>query len=753
MNKKFIFFFICLLWFIPELRSQQTYTSGKTTLEFQVFSVEQINTNGLDFCPVVTGNKLVFVSEREIDYVNYGENRFDNEAYLTIQVSQMEKIKDTVQYSKTKLLSNRISTLEHSGPITFSADGNYTVFSRVKFYKIGRKRKKIPQLYSAEKENGTWKNTKLLSFNSSDYSLGHPSLSSNGQYLYFAAEMPNGQGGKDIYVTKREGESWGIPQNLGPDVNSPKNEVFPFIYRDTILFFSSDGYRGLGGLDVFMTSKDSDEWENIVHLDANINSKDDDFGLFLFGSDSTQGYFSSNREGGLGKDDIYRVRVKWTGPEILKSIAGRFKFETLPYEDKTGLKIFLVNDRGVIIDSAFTDKKGNFVFTNLPYDENFILKIAEQSSNLHLILLDSNNEQIAELSNNPKGEFIYKELSYNRFKGTSFLYEVDTVGLIEEDFTKSVSGQFNFQTLPGKGASGLKVLLISDDGELIYTAFTDDYGNFNFENLPYDKNFTIKTEEYIPGMELLVFNNDKLVAKLASNAEGKFIYVKLSYKSINQLAMMDAGEANTLMKDNFIDLLRGMGKSDIDDRKVTVFSLDKSSAFVFDVIEKKQSGNLSLMQGTNVGLCPETTNLTLEEQDECLDISIEELLSEAEDLIGFQQKTKRKFTSDTIYFDYNSYALTKDTKKILDYFINMFGGNAALKMEIKAYADLRGTVKYNLNLSQQRAESVLDHVFSKGVQKSKLSAIGMGVADPGNDCADCTEEQFRLQRKAVLRVY
>ncbi|WP_338873250.1 carboxypeptidase regulatory-like domain-containing protein [Spirosoma sp. SC4-14] len=208
----------------------------------------------------------------------------------------------------TQRFSKALNTKYHEGPATFSHDGNRIFFTRNN-YNEGKSKKSAEginklKIYTARQDNGTWGDVEELPFNSDEYSVGHPSLSRDEQLLYFVSDMPGGLGGTDIYVSRYLNGQWGRPVNLGPTVNTKGNELFPFIDDANNLYFSSDGRGGLGGLDIFYAPLSNGlTARSIEHLDAPINSREDDFGLITDAS-RRAGYFSSNRQD--GSDDIYR---------------------------------------------------------------------------------------------------------------------------------------------------------------------------------------------------------------------------------------------------------------------------------------------------------------------------------------------------------------------------------------------------------------------------------------------------------------
>lgn len=214
---------------------------------------------------------------------------------------------DTRPVNPVQKFSKSLNTRYHEGPATFSADGSRIIFTRNN-YNDGRTRKSSEgvnklKLYTGEQQNGAWINVEELPFNSDEYSVGHPTLSRDGITLYFASDMPGGQGGSDIYVVQRINNRWGKPVNLGPTVNTKGNELFPFVDENGNLYFSSDGRRGLGGLDVFMATMVGISPQSVEHLNAPLNSPQDDFGLITDGNRQS-GYFSTNRFD--KSDDILR---------------------------------------------------------------------------------------------------------------------------------------------------------------------------------------------------------------------------------------------------------------------------------------------------------------------------------------------------------------------------------------------------------------------------------------------------------------
>ncbi|MEI6508520.1 MAG: OmpA family protein [Bacteroidota bacterium] len=166
---------------------------------------------------------------------------------------------------------------------------------------------KFCRIYQATASGTVWTDPQPLAFSTDSFTCGHPTLSKDGQIMYFTSDMPGGYGGKDLwFVTySKRSKSWGDPVNLGPEINTAGDEMFPFIHEDGTLYFSSNGHMGLGGFDIFYTKGSGTSWGDPINMKSPINSGADDFSLIL-GKDKENGYFASNREGGKGQDDIYR---------------------------------------------------------------------------------------------------------------------------------------------------------------------------------------------------------------------------------------------------------------------------------------------------------------------------------------------------------------------------------------------------------------------------------------------------------------
>ncbi len=275
------------------------------------------NTNQAEFGPIKIGDELILTSSKKpLIYKNNG---------LPFLGLYKARLKSPGEIEKLELFSaNLLDANANEGTPAFSKDGNTMVFARGN---SGKSKDPSPDvdLYISTKRDGNWSTPERLAISDSIGWDGSPAFSRDGKTLYFSSNRRGGKGGLDLYRAPMDNSGrFGRPINLGSTINTRGNELFPYVSEDGKLYFSSDGHPSLGGLDLFVASRSGDEIQ-IEHLGVPINSVGDDFGLFL--ADSTQGYFSSNRVGGKGDDDIYYFEStgsedRWWSNEIMISESG-----------------------------------------------------------------------------------------------------------------------------------------------------------------------------------------------------------------------------------------------------------------------------------------------------------------------------------------------------------------------------------------------------------------------------------------------
>ncbi|MEM8909044.1 MAG: OmpA family protein, partial [Bacteroidota bacterium] len=270
-----------------------------TTIE----NLYQLNSKDLDFSPIPYRDGIVFTSTRK-PQKQWLKNLFKKE-FSHLFYAQQNANGDFVA---PQALSGAINGRLNEGTATFSADGQTMIFTRNSTQKNSCGYYEL-QLYSAQLEADQWEQVEALPLNNEQYTNCHPSLSADGQRLYFVSNRPGGYGGMDLYVSERINQHWQQPKNLGPEVNSPQHELFPHIDPNGQLFFSSDAPGGWGQLDLYVAQLQSDQsWAPRRNLGQPFNSPEDDFG-WAIAADGQSGWLSSNRAGGMGGDDLYRWQI------------------------------------------------------------------------------------------------------------------------------------------------------------------------------------------------------------------------------------------------------------------------------------------------------------------------------------------------------------------------------------------------------------------------------------------------------------
>jgi outer membrane protein OmpA-like peptidoglycan-associated protein len=280
------------------------------------------NSNKNDFSPAICGNQLVFASDREHNEILKRTNMWTGNPFselYAVTVDQTGAQPGDFHYGPANKFSKGLNSKFNDAVVSFTPDLQMVYFTRNNYIggKTGRSEEGLVRLkiYSARRTaSGEWTDLESLPFNSDEYNTAHPSISPDGKRLYFSSNMPGGYGGMDLYVSQFSDKHWSAPVNLGINVNTEGDEMFPFIASDNRLYFASNGLIGLGGLDLYYTSSKGkiDQWNLPVNLGAPINSTHDDFGI-TFGKDLTWGFFSSDREHGAGGDDIFSFK-KYASP-------------------------------------------------------------------------------------------------------------------------------------------------------------------------------------------------------------------------------------------------------------------------------------------------------------------------------------------------------------------------------------------------------------------------------------------------------
>ncbi|MFK7750615.1 MAG: OmpA family protein [Kordia sp.] len=344
------------------------------------FKLEKVGFNSelSDFAPAFYQNKLTFASNRSNRGATKRIHDWNEQPFLDLyQVNIVsEDAKNTVEK-----MPKVINSQYHESTAVYTKDGNTFYFTRNNYtdkqYKEDDNGTNKLKLYRATRKNNKW-NVAELPFNSDQYSVAHPALSADEKTLYFASDMPGGKGQSDLYKIAIKGTEFGEPENLGEIINTEGRETFPFISKDNKLYFSSDGHVGLGGLDVFVSTIDkTNAYREVFNLGRPINSPEDDF-TFIINETTGSGYFASNREGGIGDDDIYN----FTQTQKIISKCSQ-QLEGIVLDEQTNnpianAKVLLLDNDNNMIDQTFAKDDGSFAFA-LDCDAPYAIRAAKEN--------------------------------------------------------------------------------------------------------------------------------------------------------------------------------------------------------------------------------------------------------------------------------------------------------------------------------------------------------------------------------------
>jgi outer membrane protein OmpA-like peptidoglycan-associated protein/tetratricopeptide (TPR) repeat protein len=765
------------------------------SMEYKVKNMETINTNKSEFSPFVMNNKLMFIAEREqFDFVNYSVDDYSGQPFMNMYVSNL----DGFEAEKSKKFSGRINSYYHDGPGCLTADGQTLYFTRVDY--VSKKgyvnRSKI---FSAKANGKSWKDIKPIELNNDDYSIAHPSISADGLELYFTSNMPGGYGGKDLYVSKKEGDVWGAPVNLGPDINTSGDEMFPSIRKDGVLFFSSNGLPGFGGLDIYSAKLIQGKWILNRNEGLNLNSSTDDFGITFL--NDTVGYFSSNRPGGKGLDDIYLYNFKNKSAVV----EGTVLLTENKRDYAKAKKVLLLDEFGNVIDSMYTDAKGYFAFKNLDGDKKYMAAVIEDDPELvgkARFYLSERDSTIHRVTNKYKdSRFVFRNLPVDPNALPDLYTEDDLV------FAGTIRTGNN-----GVPLANAKLKIINDYGDVVEETTTNEYGAFAFRNIPSDQNYLVALEEgdikLAEGTKIILTNKAGKDVRTFYKGKDRFTFKVLTADK-TLLEDMDAEDVNLVM--GIYGYMYDQDKKPIVNAKIKIKeedgsneqewttlstgkfnfkNLDAEKNYIFEADENDPSlaGVKRIYIADSKGRIYKIVDMTggkfsfkILEVDkfsmgafvvEDPTMKIEEIKKQKE-LAKNDPKVIEKKPAvvkpaepeeesemtvtivENIYYAYGDYSIGAEGKEILDKAADALTDYPKLMLEISSHTDSQSSSEFNLGLSKKRAQAAVDYLVKKGISRSRLKATGYGETRLLNDCGDgvdCTDEQHKTNRRTEFKI-
>lgn len=366
----------------------------RDSIDFKIRDVS-LNTVGSEMGPAFYKDQVVF-SSTSIGAKTGANYKWNELPYLHMYSA---KANDDGDLTSPEPFAPKLKTAYHDGPVSFDQGKDIIYFTRNNFVKgkISKSKTDVVNLkiFIGKLEDGEWNLTGSFQFNSNEYSAGHPSIDKDGSILYFASDMPGGYGKSDLYFSVLSNGQWSKPFNLGPKINTEGNEFFPFISSDGVIYFASDGHGGLGGLDIYFSVPEMGIFSSIENMGYPINSAKDDFGMAM-DSTGVKGYFSSNRIGGKGNDDLYSLKIDHIPVIIRGTVKDRDTKDVLP-----DAKVTVIDEDGKTIFSSITRADGQFEF-EVSKGQQYIVNVnkefySESEKTVATSTLRPNDEVFAEI--------------------------------------------------------------------------------------------------------------------------------------------------------------------------------------------------------------------------------------------------------------------------------------------------------------------------------------------------------------------
>ncbi len=333
---------------------------------YEVEPMRRISARESDFCPDYADSKyrtLIFTSTRD------GATGSDTDAWTGENFSDLFFVrKDRKRSWRTPIpFSEAINTEDNEGSGSLNENGTVIYFTRCQ---VEKKKQMGCQIYKSVKTGKVWQDAEIVQVvDDTSIIVGHPALSPDESELYFVADMKGGYGKKDIWVVDISGNSIGEPENLGPAINTPEDEMFPYVANDGTLYFSSRGHLGMGGLDIFKSTFADGEWSEPENMKYPINSSYDDFGIVLENTNDA-GFFSTNRKGGRGSDDIWSLKL----PPLVFTLQGVVKDDSTKQVMNEVIVKIIGSDGSSYID--YTDENGKYFFNEMQILPNTTYEIS-----------------------------------------------------------------------------------------------------------------------------------------------------------------------------------------------------------------------------------------------------------------------------------------------------------------------------------------------------------------------------------------
>lgn len=739
------------------------------TIGNEVRNVEKINTPLNDFAPVFfSSDKLFFSSSRvgskeALVSLNGGIEVHRLDLYdVDVNSLEGETKADVENFSA-------INTPLHEGPACFSADGKELYFTRTIKGKKDKSTNKVLNtlqvFYCCIDSTGKWsKPVSAFTFNSSEYSVGQPSLSADGKIIYFMSDMPGGYGGTDIYYcSKQKDATWSKPVNIGNKVNTFGHELFPYISDNGILYFSSDTHPGMGQLDIFSSKFIAGEWTSVLNLKPPINSIANDFGIAL-DQKYLRGFFSSDRFNGKGLEDIYSfsevIPLKLTVNGGLIQFPDKSIFDGIKYkliDEKTKAEINLESQNGIysldLLESqnyTLVAKKNGFGYNKVSINllRDTLGKYLEVKLKTGLRPIWVNGYIVSKLTSDTSGS---KESPVERISVSL----IDSTTTIEKkltgkggffEFEERLDGHETYTVIAkievpkdppdpvvkckglveykGQPLSNASVQLL-EEGKPIERMMTDDKGNFNF-TLDVNKKYTVVANK--TGFNT---NESTFTTSIADAKSGLSKVITLD--SLGNLFV------NGIVKD---------AAGPVKDAQLVI----RDAGEIVGEVRSSSEGTF------NYALLPERVYTITANANGYLqkEITISTKNSAKGSVISAELfldsiKVNSVVELKNLYYDYNKPDVQFASLPALDKLVEFMKANPNVSIELAANTDSRGNPEYNLKLSQARAQYAKDYLTLEDIDQTRVLPVGHGKNNPIIANAK-SENEHQVNRRTEIRI-
>ncbi|MCX8079664.1 MAG: OmpA family protein [Bacteroidia bacterium] len=740
-------------------------------VEYYINNCTNINSEKSEFTSCVYNNKLYLTAEKSsFNLVFFNKDESMDRDFYDIFYSEINSSPKNL-----KPFSGNINSDYHEACLSISSDGKTAAFTRTDNRSKGNLKK--PKIYIADYTGKTLKNIKPFEHNQDEYIFSHPTLNKNGTVLYFVSDMPGGYGGTDIWFSEKNGNAWSKPVNAGPDINTPENEMFPYLRDDDWLYFSSTGHPGFGGLDIYSARKKKGTWLVEKHETMNLNSSYDDFGICFL--NDTMGFFSSNRPGGKGLDDIYQFTYKNKFIEFSGYVLNTENIDDVA----KNVNLILMDTLGNSIQETTTDQNGYFIFKNLDADKTYLAYIENPDpkySGKARYYMTDNSKTIHRISSSKLGHpFVFKNLPIQK----------NAIPELYTDDNLTLAGNLLYGENPSKPLKNTKIRLKNEFGDVVEETTTNEFGAFTFKFLPVNQTYMVEIVE----TDVELSENTKITLTNRSGKELKIV----EYRKNNQLFKILPAD-KTLLKEMYApdeDLIMDLKGYMYDQNKTPLSNIKLIIYDQKNPLDKKtiNTGNNGKFEFKNLDAEKNYVFQTEENDPSLKDVVkiyladhrgrifkvlsrdgkgsfVFKILQADKTLLGefvvddpwlqvLELKNKQQKEAltivENIYYELNDFKFDHAGQIILDKVIQILKDNPHLNVELSSHTDSRAGDAYNLKLSQKRAQYAVDYIISKGIDKKRLKAIGYGETKLLNRCSngvDCSEDEHKINRRTEFKI-